>query len=61
MVRCNQKLLIVDKQFITGSSGGPVFNKNKKVIGYIDRGDSNTAENQEESAFCLLTPLLKEI
>lgn len=35
MVRCKQELFIVDKQFITGSSGGPVFNKNKKVIGYI--------------------------
>lgn len=53
-----QELFIIDRQFLTGSSGGPVFNQEEKVIGYIDRGDESTEETKHESAFCLLAPLL---
>lgn len=56
-----QELYIVDRQFITGASGGPVFNQSEKVIGYIDRGDENTGTQEIESAFCLLAPLLQDV
>lgn len=56
-----QTLYVIDNQFLKGASGGPVFNKENKVIGFIDRGDENTAESRIESAFCLLTPLLNLI
>ena len=52
---CGQKLFVTDKTFLTGASGGPVFDVDKKVIGYIDRGNETTDENAEESAFCRLT------
>lgn len=55
-----QELYEVDKIFITGASGGPVFNQEHKVIGYIDRGNTSSAESQEISAFCSIAPLLKK-
>lgn len=56
----SQKLYVIDKQFRAGTSGGPVFNSDNRVVGYIDRGDENTAESKLESAFCLLPPLLAD-
>lgn len=58
---CGQELYIVDHQFLSGASGGPVFNQSEKVIGYIDRGDENTGTQEIESAFCLLSPLLQDV
>lgn len=47
----------VDKTFIGGSSGGPVF-KDGKVVGYIDRGNEFSGDPQYISAFCSIKPLL---
>ena len=52
---CGQKLFVTDKTFITGASGGPVFDMDNKVIGYIDRGNTTADGIEEESAFCQLT------
>ena len=53
-----QELYSVDKTFIVGSSGGPVFNKEQKVVGYIDRGSECPGDPQSVSAFCSIKPLL---
>lgn len=52
-----QELYTVDKTFIVGSSGGPVF-KDGKVVGYIDRGNEFSGDPQNISAFCSIEPLL---
>lgn len=52
---CGQRLLVTDKTFITGASGGPVFDRDNKVVGYIDRGNTSADGNEEESAFCQLS------
>lgn len=52
-----QELYSVDKTFIVGSSGGPVF-KDGKVVGYIDRGNEFSGDPQYISAFCSIKPLL---
>lgn len=52
-----QELYSVDKTFIVGSSGGPVF-KDGKVVGYIDRGSECPGDPQSVSAFCSIKPLL---
>lgn len=49
-----QRLYSVDKTFLTGSSGGPIFNQKHEVIGYIDRGNKSSAEVELMSAFCPL-------
>lgn len=56
-----QELYSVDKTFIVGASGGPVFNKNLKVVGYIDRGSECPGDPQSVSAFCSIKPLLNLI
>lgn len=57
----NQELYAADKTFIVGSSGGPVFNKSSKVVGYIDRGSDCSGNPQGTSAFCSIKPLIKLI
>ena len=56
--QCDQKLFIVDKSFYHGASGGPVFDAENKVIGYIDRGNGLGEKEENMSAICALTPLL---
>ena len=53
-----QELYSVDKTFIIGSSGGPIFNKKLKVVGYIDRGSECSGDPQAVSAFCSIKPLI---
>lgn len=56
-----QELYAVDKTFVVGSSGGPIFNKSSKVVGYIDRGSECPGDPQATSAFCSINPLLNLI
>jgi hypothetical protein len=56
-----QELYSVDKTLIVGASGGPVFNKDLKVVGYIDRGNECPGNPQAVSAICSIKPLLNLI
>lgn len=47
-----QKLYVVDKSFYAGASGGPVLDKNNKVVGVIDRGNEYGEREESYSAFC---------
>lgn len=64
---CGMELKVVDKQFYAGASGGPVLDKNYKVVGYINRGNKLVGDKYEESnmsAFCpsiYIYNLLKKI
>lgn len=59
--RFGQEYYSVDKTFTKGASGGPVFNQNRKVVGYIDRGDEFSGDPKEISAFCSLKVLFETI
>lgn len=47
-----QTLYVVDKSFYAGASGGPILDKNNKVVGVIDRGNEYGEKEENYSAFC---------
>lgn len=54
----NQELFIVDKTFYCGASGGPIFNKNKQVVGVIDRGNEYGEKEENYNAFTSINPII---
>lgn len=46
-----QKICVIDKPLYTGASGGPVFDKNNKVVGVISRGNEYGKKEEHYNAF----------
>lgn len=45
-----------------GASGGPVFNTNNEVIGYIDRGNKRGQKEENNNSICLIdTSIIEQI
>ena len=59
--RCTleQTLLVVDKPFYFGASGGPVLDQRNKVVGYITRGNDIEGVQSGMSTFSPIKPLIK--
>ena len=55
----DQNICVIDKQFYTGASGGPVFDKNNKVVGIISRGNEYGENTEYYNAFTPIKPILE--
>ena len=51
---CEQWLYDVNARLSYGASGGPVFNANNEVIGYIDRGNKMGENEENNNSICLI-------
>lgn len=51
---CEQWLYDVNVRLSYGASGGPVFNTNNEVIGYIDRGNKRGQKEENNNSICLI-------
>ena len=55
----DQNICVIDKQFYAGASGGPVFDKNNKVVGIISRGNEYGKNTEHYNAFTPIKPILE--
>lgn len=59
---CEQWLYDVNARLSYGASGGPVFNTNNEVIGYIDRGNKRGQKEENNNSICLIdTSIFEQI
>lgn len=59
---CEQWLYDVNVRLSYGASGGPVFNTNNEVIGYIDRGNKRGQKEENNNSICLIdTSIIEQI
>lgn len=57
---CEQWLYDVNARLSYGASGGPVFNTNNEVIGYIDRGNKRGQKEENNNSICLINTSIIE-